>query len=78
MSVLLETSNLDGVSLRHVQNARAESGCDDLVALGAWQNGAPCFWDRSMSAEIIRIMLPGAASRWKNMRAPLTAFLKEH
>jgi hypothetical protein len=50
-SVLLETSSLDGVSLRHVQKARAESGCDDLVALGVWQDGVPCFWDRSMSAD---------------------------
>ncbi len=77
-SVPLETSSLDGVSLRHVQRARAESGCNDLVALGVWQDGVPCFWDRSMSAEIISLMLPGAAGRWKNLRAPITAFLKEH
>ena len=62
-SVLLETSSLDGVSSRHVQRARAESGRNDLVALGVWQDGAPCFWDRSMSAEIISLMLPWAAGR---------------
>ena len=35
-------------------------------------------WDRSMSAEIVSLLLPGATGRFKNLRGPLTAFLKEH
>ena len=77
-SVLLETGGLDLESFRHVQRARGLSGIPDLAALGVWQDGVPCMWDRSMSAEIISLLLPGAAGEFKNLRIPLTAFLKEH
>ena len=76
-AVMLDCSGLDSVSAAHVDKAKEESGESDLIPLGIWQDGVPCFWDRSISCEIVSLLFPGATGKYKNLRIPVTAFSKD-
>ena len=77
MDVLTGTEGLDDVSAQHHREAKAAlGGLDDVVACGIWQDGVPCNWDRSVSAEIVALLLPGLGDRYKNLRVPIACLLK--
>eukprot|EP00959_Pyramimonas_sp_CCMP1952_P317074 6636545-Pyramimonas_sp.AAC.1 len=39
------------------------------VPCGIWQDGAPCNWDRSVTAGIVSLLLTGLEERCKNLRS---------
>ena len=49
---------------------------EPAVAVGLWQDGVPCYWDRSISCEMLSMLLPSLDGKYKNFRAPLAAILK--
>ena len=54
MNVIMGQSGFDAVTARHVRNASAQLG-ETPLGVGLWQDGVPCYWDRSISCEILSL-----------------------
>ena len=48
MNVIMGQSGFDAVTARHVRNASAQLG-ETPLGVGLWQDGVPCYWDRSIN-----------------------------
>ena len=66
---LMETDNMDPLTLEHLQHCCQEAGVD-LLGLGIWGDGAPTQWDRSESIDVLSLSLPGIEG-FKTLRIPL-------
>ena len=67
------TARMDPATKRLYEICCALANGDDLTGVGLHGDGVPCNWDRSESAEVLSINLPGLDGKWKGMRIPLTA-----
>jgi len=77
LAVVGSTINLDPKSKMHLEAVRVESGLgDSLHAMGLHGDGVPCNWDRSETAEVMSINLPGVAAPWNTMRIPISSLPK--
>ena len=77
MNVIMGQSGFDAVTARHVRNASAQLG-ETPLGVGLWQDGVPCYWDRSISCEILSLFLPGLDREHRSFRCPLAALLNTH
>ena len=66
---LLETGNMDPLTLEHLRHCELEAGCK-LLGLGIWGDGAPTQWDRNESIDVISLSLPGIKD-YSTLRIPL-------
>ena len=67
---LLDTSQMDPLTLEHLDFCKLESGCAELLGIGLWGDGAPTQWDRSESIDVLSINLPGVFG-YHTLRIPL-------
>ncbi|HIG30481.1 MAG TPA: calcium-binding protein, partial [Verrucomicrobiales bacterium] len=51
---LLETDNMDPLTLEHLRHCELDAGCD-LLGLGIWGDGAPTQWDRNETIDVISL-----------------------
>jgi hypothetical protein len=66
---LLETDNMDPLTLEHLRHCELDAGCD-LLGLGIWGDGAPTQWDRNETIDVISLSLPGIKD-YSTLRIPL-------
>ncbi len=77
---LLDQRGMGAATLDHVRRTAAKMDVrpDSLLAVGVWQDGVPCNWDRSETLEVLSLNLPGLSGRWRHMRLPLFVIQKSH
>lgn len=69
--IVLETSNMDEFSKAHLDALKSKLGLPDLMGFGIHGDGVPNNYDRTTSAHVISINLPGVGGKWSRMRIPI-------
>ena len=70
------TEEMDPETRSHLEFVRQQTHIDDLVGIGIHGDGIPCNWDRSESANVLSLNLPGVGGKYKNMRIPLLVLMQ--
>ena len=71
--LLADTSLLDPISRQNLEDCKRAAGLDEMFAFAIHADGVPCNWDRSESAEVVSMSMPGLPGMWQHLRIPLTA-----
>ena len=71
LSKILETDNMERLSLEHLRSCELDAQCK-LLGLGVWADGIPCNWDRTETVDCYSLCLPGIGGDFKNVRLPIT------
>ena len=71
-TLLLDVSMMDPLTLENLRENERSTGIR-MQGFAIHADGVPCNWDRSESAEVVSVSLPGLGGKWKNLRIPLTA-----
>ena len=71
-SQLLDVSNMDPLTLEHLDYCKLQAAIRELMGLGIWGDGAPTQWDRNETIDVLSLSLPGN-SKYPGLRIPLVA-----
>ena len=69
-NVILDTSNMDPLTLEHLDHCKLKAGCTEMLGLGLWGDGAPTQWDRNETIDVLSLSLPGCKD-YAQLRVPL-------